>query len=93
MAYKIMTRYYADGDNIGESYIITSDNSEEDTNFEIGEKINIKSDINSEKDTPYNLDTHNCKACGYRTYGGFSYCPWCGVKYELKIFGEKKEEK
>ena len=37
--FKVMARYYANGDNFGESYVITNDNEDPLTNFEIGEKI------------------------------------------------------
>jgi hypothetical protein len=37
----IKSRYYADSDQFGESYIITSDNGSPDKKFEKGEKVDI----------------------------------------------------
>lgn len=39
--YTVKARYYADPDQFGESYIITSDNGDVDTNIEVGKKIAI----------------------------------------------------
>jgi len=39
MGYEIKARYYAEKDNFGESYVVTSDGWEEDTNLEIGETV------------------------------------------------------
>ena len=41
MAYIIKARFYANNDQLGESYIITSDNSEKDTKLEVGRKVEI----------------------------------------------------
>jgi hypothetical protein len=41
MAYIVKARYYADPDQLGESYVITSDNGDKDTKFEIGERIQL----------------------------------------------------
>jgi len=41
MAYTIKARFYNSPDQFGESYVITSDNTEEDTNLEVGSKISI----------------------------------------------------
>lgn len=59
MAYRIKSRYYADEDQFGESYVVTSDNSEKDTRFEIGEMVEI------ERVQPEG--TVFCRKC---TYGG-----------------------
>ena len=42
MAYIIKARFYNSPDQFGESYVITSDNAEKDTMFEIGQKVQIK---------------------------------------------------
>lgn len=39
--YIIKARYYADKDCFGESYVITSDNSEMDTKLEIGQHVDL----------------------------------------------------
>jgi len=39
--YSVQARFYADKDNLGESYVIESDNSGNDTKLEIGSKISI----------------------------------------------------
>ena len=39
--YIVKARYYAESDNFGESYIITSDNSERDTKLEIGQHLDL----------------------------------------------------
>jgi len=41
MAYTVMARFYMHPDQIGEAYVIVSDNAEKDTKFEIGQKIDI----------------------------------------------------
>jgi hypothetical protein len=41
MAYTVKARYYADPDQLGESYVITSDNADKDTKLEIGEKVRL----------------------------------------------------
>ena len=41
MAYRVKSRYYADSDQFGESFVLTSDNAELDRKFEIGEKVVI----------------------------------------------------
>lgn len=39
--YKIKARYYADPDQFGESFVITSDNGEIDMRLEIGQTVKI----------------------------------------------------
>lgn len=39
--YKVKTRYYSEKDQFGESYVITSDNSDIDTKLENGCKVRI----------------------------------------------------
>ncbi len=39
MSYTVKGRYYAEPDQFGESYVITSDNFDKDTKLEIGEKV------------------------------------------------------
>jgi hypothetical protein len=39
MAYKIVSRFYADSDQCGEAYVIISDNGDLDTKLEIGEMV------------------------------------------------------
>jgi len=41
MAYRVKERYYAESDNFGEAYIIVSDNSENNTNFEPGTMVRL----------------------------------------------------
>jgi hypothetical protein len=41
MSYKIMSRYYAESDNFGESYVITSTNSTPDTDLDIGSEVHL----------------------------------------------------
>jgi len=41
MGYVIKARYYSEKDNFGESYVITSDNSREDTRLEVGTKVEL----------------------------------------------------
>ena len=48
MAYIVKARYYADPDQFGESYVITSDNGEQDTRIEVGSKIDIKESCDHE---------------------------------------------
>ncbi len=43
MAYIIKSRYYAGRDQFEESYVLTSDNGEKNTNFEVGDKVRIVS--------------------------------------------------
>mgnify|MGYP000621924107 CR=1 FL=1 len=45
MAYTVKARYYAESDNFGESYVLTSDNSEKDTNIEVGKKVEIMENV------------------------------------------------
>ena len=41
MPYRIKARYYADKDNFGESYVITSTNEAPDSKLEIGAKVEL----------------------------------------------------
>lgn len=41
MGYKIMARYYAEKDNFGESYVITSTNSTSDAKLEPGTEVHL----------------------------------------------------
>ncbi len=41
MAYTIKTRYYADSDQFGESFVLKSDNDEKDLRLEVGTKVKI----------------------------------------------------
>ncbi len=41
MAYTVKARYYADSDQFGESFVLTSDNGEKDLKLEIGTKVKI----------------------------------------------------
>lgn len=45
MSYIIKARYYAYNDQFGESYIITSDHSDEDTRLEVGQRVFIMPDL------------------------------------------------
>ena len=42
MAYIVKARFYAGLDQVGESYIIVSDNNEKDTKLEVGTIVEIK---------------------------------------------------
>jgi len=50
MSYIIKARYYADNDQLGESYIITSNNGDIDANLEVGRKVDISYIKNSCRD-------------------------------------------
>jgi hypothetical protein len=39
--YQVKARYYSELDNLGETYILVSDNQEKDRKIEVGEKVNI----------------------------------------------------
>ena len=39
--YKVKACYYANPDQLGESFVLTSDNSEVDMRLEIGQKVKI----------------------------------------------------
>ncbi len=41
MSYRVKARYYAEKDNFGESYIITSDNRDVDSFIEVGDLVAI----------------------------------------------------
>ena len=41
MTYIIKSRFYANDDCFGESYVITSDNKDKDTRLEMGSKVKI----------------------------------------------------
>jgi len=41
MAYRILARFYTYPDQLGETYVIVSDNEEKDTRFEAGRKLDI----------------------------------------------------
>lgn len=74
MAYKIKARYYADSDQLGESYVITSDNSDKDTRFEIGEVVKI-----TRAQPEDSADQWVCKKCGLITINHeWEHCPACG---------------
>jgi len=78
MAYIIKTRFYNSPDQFGESYLITSDNAEKDTNFEVGQKVQINAINERQSSKPlfpcgncgYGLDLHYLKPC--------ERCPSCG---------------
>jgi len=39
--YKVKARYYSEPDQFGESFVLTSDNFENELNLEIGQKVKI----------------------------------------------------
>jgi len=39
--YTVKSRFYAEKDQFGETYVLTSDNSEENLNLEVGERVMI----------------------------------------------------
>jgi len=41
MAYTIKARYYGNTDQLGESYVLESDNGDVDTRLEVGTKVQI----------------------------------------------------
>ena len=56
MSYKVKARYYAEDDNNGESYVITSDNSREDLKLEVGQCVDI-------------IKCFGCDGCGTQSAG------------------------
>jgi len=47
--YTVLARYYSDKDNLGETYVLKSDNGEADLKLEVGQKIKIIKDEASTK--------------------------------------------
>lgn len=61
MAYRIAARFYANEDQIGESYILISDNSKKDTKLEIGEKVILT--VDGKCSNCGELFSHHNKSC------------------------------
>lgn len=81
MSYVVKSKFYIECEDSLEGYVLIS--NDEDKNFEVGEKVEIVGE--HESDYP-NVKYNKCSKCGFITYASFSYCPWCGEKY-------KREEK
>jgi len=65
----VKARYYADSDNFGESFVLTSDNGEKDLRLENGTKVRIVALCNS------------CGEDALISYGeGFCLCGKCMIK-------------
>lgn len=59
MSYTIKARYYAYSDQFGESYVITSDNSENDTKLEVGQRVLITQNL-----SPFSANDNNGRDIG-----------------------------
>ena len=70
--YKVKAHYYADQDQFGESFILTSDNSEKDLRLEIGTKVKIVILCNDceEKEADCNWEgkEYLCEQCFYKKF-------------------------
>jgi len=65
--YKVKAKYYADSDQFGESFILTSDNSEKDLRLEVGTRVKIVILCSCGKDADMNGEGQEylCKDCFY----------------------------
>ena len=59
--FTVKARYYADSDQFGESYVLTSDNGEKDLRVEVGRKVRIVPLCYCGKDA---VKHGLCKKCG-----------------------------
>jgi len=77
MAYKVIARFYMYPDQMGEAYVIVSNNAEKDTKFEIGHKVDIYLNKNEQVDTASKLKQEVCK-CEHGDFDLSPYCRRCG---------------
>jgi len=80
VSYIVKSKFYVGDKNSIESYVLIGDGNE-NKNFEIEEIVEISGEHEDSNYVHYNC----CKKCGYVTYGGFKYCPWCGKNYINKM--------
>ena len=65
MSYRVAARFYRGNDQLDESYVIISDNSEKNTRIEVGKKVKIY-ETENEPDNPVDSenDPGNCPHVG-----------------------------
>ena len=76
MAYIIKARFYAGPDQIGESYVITSDNNLPDTRLEVGKSMKFV-----EAQPQDSADNPKCIECGIDIDRG-QFCYLCAIKID-----------